>query len=39
MRKLFELPNRTHYCFVSGIVECLSIKLDRRLKQNSFILC
>ena len=31
MRKLFELPNRTHSYIVCGIVECISIKLDRRL--------
>ena len=31
MRKLFKLPNRTHTYVVCGIVECISIKLDRRL--------
>ena len=31
MRKLFKLPNRTHNYIVCGIVECISIKLDRRL--------
>ena len=32
MRQLFKLPNRrTHNCSVCGIVECISIKLDRRL--------
>ena len=31
MRKLFNLPNRTHNYIVCGIVECISIKLDRRL--------
>ena len=31
MRKLFKLPNRTHNYIVCGIVECISVKLDRRL--------
>ena len=31
MRKLFKLPNRTHNYIVCGIIECISIKLDRRL--------
>ena len=32
MRKLFKLPNRiTHNYIVCGIVECIYIKLDRRL--------
>ena len=31
MRKLFKLPNRTHNYIVCGIVECISIKLDRQL--------
>ena len=31
LRKLFKLPNRTHNYIVCGIVECISIKLDRRL--------
>ena len=31
MRKLFTLPNRTHNYNVCGIVQCISIKLDRRL--------
>ena len=39
MRKSFKLPNRTYNCIVSRIVECLSIKLDRRLEKNLFILC
>ena len=30
MRKLFKLPNRTHNYIVCGIVECISVKLDRR---------
>ena len=30
-RKLFKLLNRTHNYIVCGIVECISIKLDRRL--------
>ena len=33
MRKLFNLPNRTHNYIVCGIVECISIKLDRRLSK------
>ena len=31
MRKLFKLPNRTHNYIVCGIIEFISIKLDRRL--------
>ena len=31
MRKLFKLPNRTHNYILCGIVECISVKLDRRL--------
>ena len=31
MRKLFKLPNKTHNYIVCGIVECISVKLDRRL--------
>ena len=31
VRKLFKLPKRTHNYIVCGIVECISIKLDRRL--------
>ena len=31
VRKLFKLPNRTHNYIVCGIVECISIELDRRL--------
>ena len=31
IRKLFKLHNRTHNYIVCGIVECISIKLDRRL--------
>ena len=31
LRKLFKLPNRTHNYIVCGIVECIAIKLDRRL--------
>ena len=31
MRQLFKLPNRTHNYIVCGIIECISIKLDRRL--------
>ena len=29
MRKLFKLPNRSHNYIVCGIVECISVKLDR----------
>ena len=28
---LFRLPYRTHNYLVSGMVECISVKLDRRL--------
>ena len=31
MRKLFKLTNRTYNYIVCRIVECISIKLDRRL--------
>ena len=31
MRKLFKLPTRTHNYVVCGIVECIFIKLARRL--------
>ena len=31
MRKFFKLPNKTYNYIVRGIVECISIKLDRRL--------
>ena len=31
MRKLFKLPNRTHSYTLCGIVECISVKSDRRL--------
>ena len=30
-RKLFKLPYRTHNYLVCGIVECITVKLDRRL--------
>ena len=33
LRKLFKLPNRTHNYIVCGIVECIFIKLDRRLSK------
>ena len=31
IRKLFKLPYRTHNYLVCGIVECITVKLDRRL--------
>ena len=31
IRKLFKLPYRTHNYLVCGIVECIAVKLDRRL--------
>ena len=31
MKKLFKLLNRTHNSIVCGIIECISVKLDRRL--------
>ena len=31
IRKLFRLPYRKHDYLVSGMVECISVKLDRRL--------
>ena len=31
MRKLFKLAYRAHSYIVCGIVECISIKLERRL--------
>ena len=31
MRKLFRLPYRTHNYIICGVVECITVKLDRRL--------
>ena len=31
IRKLFKLPYRTYNYLVGGIVECITVKLDRRL--------
>ena len=31
IRKLFKFPYRTHNYLVCGIVECITVKLDRRL--------
>ena len=31
IRKLFKLPYRTHNYLVCGIVECITVKLNRRL--------
>ena len=36
MRKLFKLPNRTHNYIVCGIVECIPVKLDRRLAKSVY---
>ena len=38
MRKLFNLPNRTHKYIVYRIVECISSKLDRRLAKFVYFL-
>ena len=36
MRKLLRLPNRTHNYIVCEIVECISIKLDKRLAKFAY---
>ena len=38
LRKLFKLPNRTHNYILCGIVECISIKLDRRLAKFVYVM-
>ena len=30
-KEMFKLPYRTHNYLVCGIVECITVKLDRRL--------